>query len=287
MKILSIVAFLLASELASARTGTIRPILGISSDPDAQGRQVGKVTTSFDVSAHDELDVQGIPGQRPALLKRKSVAGQDVNREWYGTAEDGSVVGNFRPCLVGNGSVCGSVADHTGLMVYAYGNDEFGDATVRASPYSAYPPELAVSPIEPDSVDIDNPRRILRAADRQLREKLDFKSAVTDPVDSRNLRSRRLQFNVVIDVMVVWTRKAECRAASASVGCAQTEVTTNNMLDLINLAGERHLNIFEFVIPFFAILCHSFVFQWHRVALMACFIIGVAYFCSPCNQILM
>lgn len=39
-----------------------------------------------------------------------------------------------------------------------------------------------------------------------------------------------------IDVMVVWTKKAECRKSNLAVGCTNTATTENNMRGLIALA---------------------------------------------------
>jgi hypothetical protein len=39
-----------------------------------------------------------------------------------------------------------------------------------------------------------------------------------------------------IDVMVVWTKKAECRKSDLAVGCTNTATTENNMRGLIDLA---------------------------------------------------
>merc|ERR1711971_332561 len=39
-----------------------------------------------------------------------------------------------------------------------------------------------------------------------------------------------------LDVMVVWTKKAECRKSNLAHGCTLTKVTEQNMLDLVELS---------------------------------------------------
>ena len=70
----------------------------------------------------------------------------------------------------------------------------------------------------------------------------DMPVAVSGGLRGSNLdhgQHRDLQSNTIIDVLVLWTPKAECANSNLSAGCTRTSVTASNMRARINLAVQE------------------------------------------------
>lgn len=60
-----------------------------------------------------------------------------------------------------------------------------------------------------------------------------------DSLDGMEFSHRNLQYSTIIDVMIVWTKKAECSASGLSSACSVTSDTT------FEIEGRIHLAIAE------------------------------------------
>ena len=115
-----------------------------------------------------------------------------------------------------------SVVDESDGMVYQIAPDADGVLVTTEMHTNEFLPEL-----DPEEfTDVDSSGR------RDLQE--NNQNMFID--DSSNSRNLQVDDGSVLDVMVVWTWKAECSNSGLPKGCTRTATTHNNMLGRINLA---------------------------------------------------
>lgn len=166
---------------------------------------------------------------------------------WEG--EDASDGSTFTFVQDQNNNMAGSLVDLTNQEVYQFYNQHDGTMAVTITDSEDFAPEI--DPVEetPDektwemwSSSNDNRQRHLEAVQEsnindttgfRLQESL--RTQHDEIIESKE--SRKLSDDgSVMDVMVVWTPKAECRSSGLSQGCTLTSQTESNMLSLVNLA---------------------------------------------------
>lgn len=100
-----------------------------------------------------------------------------------------------------------SIVDESEGMIYQISPDASGVLTTRATRSGDFDPEL-----DPPNEDISEGER------------------------ENNTRKLQTDDGSVLDVMVLWTKKAECLNSGLPKGCSLTEITRNNMQGLVDLA---------------------------------------------------
>jgi len=109
-----------------------------------------------------------------------------------------------------------SIVDEKNALVYHIAPDADGDMIVTRTGANDFPEEIDPIDEEDGEVDIMTGNRFLRS----------------QPVSSRNLQDD----GSILDVLVVWTDKAECRQSNLPKGCSKTVSTESNIRALIDLA---------------------------------------------------
>jgi len=139
------------------------------------------------------------------------------SKDFYGEDRYGSSI-NLHEKLGADGInlIVGSVFDSRKNVVYQMGYNQFGKSTVRAVNATDFPPE--------EHIELEDSRGDV--SDDKI-PKQDFN------VNTNRSLSNRVD---IIDVMVVWTKKAECRNTYPIEGCTIIPITTNNMVAMIELA---------------------------------------------------
>ena len=166
--------------------------------------------------------------------KRKGFGGQDFS--------DGS---SFQYIRDKNFKLFGSLIDLEESTVTQFSVDALGNQVIKVTPSGDFPPEE-------DDEEVDGDRRYLEEiSSRNLR-------GASTPTASRQLDDIG---NTIIDVMVLWTKEAECAQSGITTGCFlngawvnnantckeqgetvdcdRTQATEDNMRSLIDLAIEE------------------------------------------------
>ena len=158
---------------------------------------------------------------------KKNVVGDNV---WYGECEGDARDANFVQRTDDNGDalVFGSI--HIGTDICHISPNADGIDEISCTPISDFPEEeesvLAPPHDEDDYLNRDRTRSL---------EFLNDPTAIMSDNMHRDLQDNS---TAVIDVMVVWTKQAECKVSGLldMSSCTLTTVTENNMLGLIDLA---------------------------------------------------
>ena len=183
-----------------------------------------------------------IPGQRSKFFVKKNMQGS----YWIGEDSfDGSSMSFIRDRT---GQIHASITDMTTDNVISLYPD--ADGTLRSSiiPSSSFPPEI-------DAVEREDQQTEQEAGGWRYRRP-PLNDELSAQVRSNALNGRRgrainkdrdllddLGGNV--DVMVVWTARAECARSDLPPGCNLSDQTNNNMLGLVQLAIAETNGAFE------------------------------------------
>mmetsp|Transcript_32860 Transcript_32860/g.80619 ORF Transcript_32860/g.80619 Transcript_32860/m.80619 type:complete len:947 (+) Transcript_32860:146-2986(+) len=164
----------------------------------------------IDASPPDEIDVQlAIDGK---ARKFKKARGSKDGKAWVG--QDGNSTINLLKTK--NNRIVGSVVDVDEATICSIGVDSDGSPSTICHPSADFPPEG-----EPEGGHMATPpddRRDIEAAEAT---------------------ARRAAGDAVVDVMVLWTRRAECKNVNMVSGCTPSTLTTQSIEDKIELAVEE------------------------------------------------
>ena len=138
---------------------------------------------------------------------------------WYGEEQDGST---FNFIQDEKGSMTGSIIDATNHTVMQI-SQQNGSFVVTTTKSSEFPPE-------------GEPKQDLVKQYAGSTDKLQETSQNNAPRQNQSPLDLYDDSGGNLDVMVVWTKTAECRAYGLSAGCTLTTQTKANMEALINLA---------------------------------------------------
>jgi len=168
---------------------------------------------------------------------------------WSGTESSNGSVFNF--VQDNEGHLAGSLVDVANKNVFQFHSTHDGDYVVTITPSSDFPPEDDPHfPDEVPAVDI-GARKLLRNRKSNENDTSSFLNIDTQWNDNAaslmlgqikdNLsgQAKRKLYDDLggnLDVMVVWTKKAECDLSGLPAGCTVTPATEANMLGLIDLA---------------------------------------------------
>ena len=110
------------------------------------------------------------------------------------------------------------------------GYDADGNAVADVKSVSDFPPEE------------DSPLPLANQSQRKLHKhrseklKIPFHKKNKDEIDSNIRRTNAGDDGSQLDIMVLWTKKAECQLSGRPDGCSVSSITTSRMNDLIDLA---------------------------------------------------
>ena len=159
---------------------------------------------------------------------------------WHGESEDGSVLNYLKDS---KGNIRGSLVDLAEDMVYQIHTDLDASMMVTITSSSNFDPEK-------------NPEDLDEVGGRELQSNIerDFNaspmSTTHNPKNSNDhtqeqlneLSAQKAPYDDSggnLDIMVVWTLKAECNNSNMSEGCTLTEATHAAMMALLELAVEE------------------------------------------------
>jgi len=209
------------------RKGIIRPrdstiAAAFDSSYDSQTME-GALDLSLlgDFDDIDVIEVQLFPGMNSTSFEKRGRPSR--NKIWYGENR-GSVINLVNMGLdeLGDEQIFGSVVE--GNEIFHIRRDENGVAYVNRTRTEDYPPEGDPKFNEDEKYD--------EKYVRKLRSRNDKVTVETE----RKLAAGSL---VEIDLMVVWSKQAECANSMLPPGCVLTQITKENMLGLVNLAIEE------------------------------------------------
>ena len=138
---------------------------------------------------------------------------------WHGSSADGGEA-NVVKHVDSNGGegIWGSVATHDG-RVCRIGRNAQAQERLKCMDSRDFPIEG-----DPDEIGMTRP---------------DLGGVVEDPEEAETRRLQDDDAMVVLDVMVVWSKRAECKNSELGDGCQLDETTEENMRGLIDLAVEE------------------------------------------------
>ena len=171
------------------------------------------------------------------LLKGLGVVSPDVDFDyayWYG--EDSSDGSTFNYVQHSNGYITGSLVDLSNDVVMQI-QVEDGIPVVTITDSSAFPPE--VDPV--DGEDVDN-RRSLASKDSKKGGLRINSFSSQNKMSEKEGDSRRSLYDDNggnIDVMVLWTKEAECRNNGQASNCSVSQTSYNAMMARVELAVEE------------------------------------------------
>ena len=148
---------------------------------------------------------------------------------WHGVADDGSEI-NLLETTAGT---VGSSTDIKRGYVYQIGIDAGGKSIVTETASNDFPPEHE-TPQETDAPDMSRWLKY-EAVEKFPRSETEYDSR--GPWGQRSLAVDDEGGN--IDLMVVWTKDAECKQSFLPEDCELTDITTANMEALIALCVEE------------------------------------------------
>ena len=148
------------------------------------------------------------------------------------TGEDAN--GNFVGIVKRNdGKMVGSMVDVENNEIVQITYDDDGKMHALVKSVDEFPPEGHAHTEDMDKEDSFqkpfHPERFLHSSNSAL----EFSSSNMTNLISRNTAENE---NTIIDVLVAWTRKAECSQSGKSADCSVNDKTREKMEDLIDLA---------------------------------------------------
>jgi hypothetical protein len=197
-----------------------------------QKRQCKWDASDFSIEETQELDIALRENGPIIKCTRKNVSGK--GKRWSGVCNsgEGSAANFVLVNVSGIGEkIFGSVVDPSSSSICTISIDQDGDNEVSCNPFSSFKDEEDAEILD-EVVDgyhtLYNDRRLRGGVRQHL------------PSYMRNQqRERSLQYNDLggtIDILVVWTKKAECKRSNLADACTITAITTANMRGLVQLA---------------------------------------------------
>jgi hypothetical protein len=183
----------------------------------------------LDVGGSIELVVK--PGGRTIKCDNKLAKGKG---KWYGNCDGDADDANFIKLVDKNGTanVFGSI--RVGSDVCQIAPSLNGESEIICIPESEFLPEGL--PIEAPPKKFPERLRNLKFG---FNPSFNDTDAENSPLKKARGNARRQLYDDSgsnVDILVVWTKEAECRNAGLPVGCTVTEQTANKMRGLIQLA---------------------------------------------------
>ena len=169
---------------------------------------------------NSSMDEDGVDESSP-IIEKTFLTGEDAN-------------GNFVGIVKRNdGKMVGSMVDVENNEIVQITYDDDGKMHALVKSVDEFPPEGHAHTEDMDKEDSFqkpfHPERFLHSSNSAL----EFSSSNMTNLISRNTAENE---NTIIDVLVAWTRKAECSQSGKSADCSVNDKTKEKMEDLIDLA---------------------------------------------------
>jgi hypothetical protein len=238
VSLLSSVVLIHVIPTANGRPG--RPcgvVVGPDDNPGAT-RRSSKARANFDAlpldcDEQDAITIE-LPDGRSKIFGRARSTPPGRGREnspayWFGQDELGDPLNYVRGK---NGTIAGSFVDMAASQVFQFGTGADGSPTIVITATEDFPPEG-------DAVMPGSGGRALQVEEESTTPtRPDSTNVLRGMTRSQDQPGRRLGDDLGgnLDVMVVWTKKAECKNIGLSDSCQLSAVSTNAMIDRIELA---------------------------------------------------
>jgi hypothetical protein len=203
-----------------------------------------KRTNDEDVFAANEISIQlDVDGEIQEFVGGSFQGGNNQQPQWYGS--DGRFAMNL---IEFEGSTYGSYSDNE--FTYSISTDDEGNSIVTGKATADFPDELESDGESPSEGETNN------GSVRNLGLRARSSSSSFLNTTQRQLIADE---DTILDVMVVWTRNAECKNSGKSKGCQTTEATKTAMLGLIDLAvAETNVAFKESIVHATIRLVHAY-----------------------------
>lgn len=162
---------------------------------------------------------------------------------FYGVTDDGSTLQYIRG---ENDTVFGSLVDIDDGTVTQISVDYEGNQfmeTIKSLDFSPEldPPELEAPAPKVETTDVSLVEDIYSSTSsietKSLQGAGASRALALFPIEDTDMKSRSLlDDGSTLDILIVWTRDAECENSNLAAGCAPTELTQTNMLARVALA---------------------------------------------------
>ena len=214
----------------STAVGQIKPFMKVLSH-DENDTERGKIDTSDIKTSLEEFELMSVQlyddsekmkFKRSNVTKRSYFHGEDSKGSTFNLLEKSGCDGER--------IFVGSVVDVKDDIVHKIIRNDRGETIVRSMPSSEF---REINEDKRSSYGYDLTKANAEHADAEKRRKR-----------PKNKKVYKQSIDV-IDVMVVWTKHAECKNSLLSEGCNLTNVTTDNMKSLIDLAVQETNTAFE------------------------------------------
>jgi hypothetical protein len=207
--------------------------------PDSEGKHCDAEQGEFELAGQSSIEVEFEDGQT-AVFYKKAIRADG----WYWLTEHGR---SFNLVKVANQDF--GVFDYGGI-VYDFFQDKYGHYQVRTTPKTEIPLEADGRRHSPDVVvQHDNNIFIRNPVEQDNIRNLNAHNGTQTANQLRGLRGdsqRQLGIgDIVLDVLVVWTKNAECGESSLPASCTLDADTETMMRGRIATAISRSNTAYE------------------------------------------
>lgn len=151
-----------------------------------------------------------------------------VRRSWHGVCNGGgnaNILTRTKKNATGENLVFGSIVDVDNAVIYQIFPDAFGNNRVIGKPAATFPPEDE----DPTPAADDHSVALNSNTEQPISVQRGTRSTSNTCDDNGR----------IIDIMVVWTKEAECRQSLLREGCRRTALTEENMRGWVDTAIEE------------------------------------------------
>ncbi|KAL7551468.1 hypothetical protein ACHAWF_016769 [Thalassiosira exigua] len=222
---------------------------------DASGRRLGELAyashgaSTADCSKSVSLKLPGDWGF--SIDFRPDTKSCDSGRAYVGSSDDGHKHLTLVPSWARGGAFSASITDDEAGAVFSIGTDANGTMAVTVRYQKDYGEELdpvdemepkaralleSRSPPIPNFTEDAVPPSVLRGKVANQLKELDNRFLEGNPDRQRTLQ---VEPDAYVDVLVLWTSKAECNRAGLGSGCTLNDITEAGMRELVDLAVQE------------------------------------------------
>ena len=200
--------------------------IAIDLDPSCQNGSIEIELSNGAIKIFANMNKGAKQGRARRNRARRATEGSSPGESWYGQSSDGS---EFNYVCDSNGNIFGSIVDTTDASVTQIRLDSDGSPIAVTIPASQFPAET--EPVINHDRDLE--------AESTINSNSNLLRGISSQIRTQHDRSLYNDEGGNLDVMIIWTRRAECVAAGRGKYCIVDDVSTANMKGIIDLAVEE------------------------------------------------